>query len=99
MRFDGVTWTSTDESAWLYGTAEGETGRIDRLTYTRLKEMMMTRARHVYVLTDSSKLGQRPFHAWARLPPSWTLVTDSGAEPTEVQRFRAAGVHVVVVDA
>ncbi|SEE44394.1 DeoR/GlpR family DNA-binding transcription regulator [Jiangella alba] len=66
------------------------------LEQTRLKEMMMTRAEQVYVLADASKLGQRPFHAWARMPATWTLVTDDGAPPAEVERFRAAGVEVIV---
>ncbi|TDE02219.1 DeoR/GlpR family DNA-binding transcription regulator [Jiangella asiatica] len=68
------------------------------LEQTRLKELMMARAAQVYVLADGTKLGQRPFHAWARMPASWTLVTDEGAEPAEVQRFRSAGVDVIVVD-
>ncbi|WP_084469579.1 DeoR/GlpR family DNA-binding transcription regulator [Jiangella gansuensis] len=68
------------------------------LEQTRLKELMMARAGTVYVLADGSKLGQRPFHAWARMPPTWTLVTDDGADPAEVDRFRSAGIEVVVVD-
>ena len=68
------------------------------LEQTRLKEMMMTRADRVYVLADASKLGQRPFHAWARTPPSWTLVTDDGADPDQVRRFRAAGVEVILAE-
>jgi DeoR/GlpR family transcriptional regulator of sugar metabolism len=50
----------------------------------------------VYVLADSSKLGLRPFHAWARLALPWTLVTDDGADPGQVQKFRDAGVQVEV---
>lgn len=68
------------------------------LDQTRLKEMMMSRARQVYVLADGSKLGRRPFHAWARMPPSWTLVTDANADRAEVARFRDAGIAVVLVD-
>lgn len=67
------------------------------LEQTRLKEMMMARADQVYVLADASKLGRHPFHAWAPMPRVWTLVTDDGADPAEVARFRAAGVTVVVV--
>lgn len=66
------------------------------LDQTRLKEMMMARAERVYVLADASKLGRRPFHAWARMPATWTLVTDDGAPPDEVERFRAAGVDVII---
>lgn len=61
---------------------------------TRLKEIMAARGNAVYVLADGSKLGKRPFHAWAKLPGQWTLVTDEGADPAEVDKFRAAGVAV-----
>ena len=47
------------------------------------------------VLADSSKLGLRPFRAWARLALTWTLVTD-GADPAQPQKFRDAGVEVEV---
>ena len=63
---------------------------------TRLKELMARRGNAVYVLADSSKLGLRPFHAWARLALPWTLVTDDGADPAEVKKFRDAGVAVEV---
>lgn len=57
---------------------------------------MARRGREVYVLADSSKLGLRPFHAWARLALPWTLVTEDGADPEQVQKFREAGVVVEV---
>lgn len=57
---------------------------------TRLKELMPRRGNVVHVLADSSKLGLRPFHAWARLALPWTLVTDDGADPAQVQKFRDA---------
>jgi DeoR/GlpR family transcriptional regulator of sugar metabolism len=68
------------------------------LEQTRLKELMARRADHVYVLAHAAKLGRRPFHAWARLTGSWTLVTDDGADSAAVAPFVAAGVDVVVVD-
>lgn len=64
---------------------------------TRLKELMARRGTHVYVLADSSKLGQRPFHAWVRLPLPWTLVTDASADPDQVELFRRAGTQVQTV--
>lgn len=66
------------------------------LAQARLKELMADRARHVYVLAHAVKLGRRPFHAWARLRPGWTLVTTgSGAA---VEPFLRRGVRVVAVD-
>jgi DeoR/GlpR family transcriptional regulator of sugar metabolism len=67
------------------------------LEQTRLKELMMSRADHVYVLAHGAKLGQAPFHAWALLPPRWTLVTDESADPEQLRAFEAAGVETVVV--
>lgn len=66
------------------------------LEQTRLKELMARRAGRVYVLAHGAKLGTRPFHAWARLPLPWTLVTDTSATPSAVGEFAAAGVDVVV---
>lgn len=64
---------------------------------TRLKELMMDHASHVYVLADSSKLGTRPFGAWAPLQRLWTLITDSDATEEQLAPFRALnGVTVLV---
>jgi DeoR/GlpR family transcriptional regulator of sugar metabolism len=68
------------------------------LTQTRQKEVMMSRSQRVYVLAHAAKLGQRPFHAWARMPNNWTLVTDSTADTEQLNRFRDHRVDVVVVD-
>src|SRR5215207_1580347 len=46
------------------------------LEQTRLKELMMARADHVYVLAHGAKIGEAPFHAWAPMPVRWTLVPD-----------------------
>lgn len=64
---------------------------------TRLKELMAAQAREVVVLADSGKLGHRPFHSWARIPLPWTLVTDDGADPRQLELFRRSGVEVQVV--
>ena len=66
-------------------------------TQTRLKELMARRGANVYLLADSSKLGQRPFHAWVRLPLPWTLVTDDAADPHQIELFQSAGTQVQVV--
>ncbi|GGM02403.1 DeoR/GlpR family DNA-binding transcription regulator [Nakamurella endophytica] len=68
------------------------------LEQTRQKEIMMRRADRVYVLAHGAKLGRRPFHAWAVMPDRWTLVTDRGAEESDLRPFRDRGVEVVVVD-
>lgn len=60
---------------------------------TRLKRLLAERADHVYVLAHRAKLGRRPFHAWARLPRPWTLVTD--ARPDETRPFEEANIDVI----
>lgn len=67
------------------------------LEQTRLKELMMSRADHVYVLAHGSKIGEAPFHAWALMPARWTLVTDGTASAGSLEAFSDRGVDVVVV--
>ncbi|WP_104081276.1 DeoR/GlpR family DNA-binding transcription regulator [Cryobacterium sp. Y11] len=67
------------------------------LEQTRLKELMARRAEKIYVLAHGAKLGKTPFHAWARLPLPWNLVTDNSASKDVVNAFIAEGVTVVVV--
>jgi DeoR/GlpR family transcriptional regulator of sugar metabolism len=69
------------------------------LQQTRLKELLASHASHTYVLAHAEKLGRRPFHAWARLPRGWTLVTDESADSAALAPFFAHGVNVVVVEA
>jgi DeoR/GlpR family transcriptional regulator of sugar metabolism len=66
------------------------------LRQTRLKELMARRAEKVYVLAHAAKLGNRPFHAWAKLPLPWTLVTDADADPVVTDQLLAKGIEVVV---
>ncbi|HSZ40823.1 MAG TPA: DeoR/GlpR family DNA-binding transcription regulator [Trebonia sp.] len=64
---------------------------------TRLKELMMDHADHVYVLADSSKLGTAPFDAWAPIERAWTLITDSDATEEQLAPFRALDRVTVLV--
>jgi DeoR/GlpR family transcriptional regulator of sugar metabolism len=76
--------------------AEGDICEAD-LRQTRLKELMARRTDNVFVLAHAAKLDHRPFHAWAKLPLPWTLVTDDAADERVVDRLRARGIDVVVV--
>jgi DeoR/GlpR family transcriptional regulator of sugar metabolism len=62
-----------------------------------LKRVMVERARELYVLADSSKLGVASSHWWTRIERPWSLVTDDGATEEQLGAFRASGsvtVHV-----
>ncbi|BAH52959.1 DeoR/GlpR family DNA-binding transcription regulator [Rhodococcus opacus] len=67
------------------------------LEQTRLKEIMIERADEVYVLAHAAKLGRRPFHAWAPIPPGTTIVTDNSADHEQTAPFDDAGMRVVRV--
>lgn len=64
---------------------------------TRLKQLMARTGERVYLLVHAQKLGSRPFNSWVHLPGPWTLVTDSSAQPDQLQPFRDRGIDVVVV--
>jgi DeoR/GlpR family transcriptional regulator of sugar metabolism len=66
---------------------------------TRLKELMMEHADHIYVLADSSKLGRAAFDAWAPIEKPWTLITDSDASEEQLAPFRSRGDATVLLAA
>jgi DeoR/GlpR family transcriptional regulator of sugar metabolism len=65
-----------------------------------LKRLMVERSSRVYVLADSTKLGNRGSHWWLPLSRPWTLITDSSASEEQLAPFRARGeVTLEVADA
>jgi DeoR/GlpR family transcriptional regulator of sugar metabolism len=64
---------------------------------TRLKELMMDRAEHVYVLADSSKVGRAAFDAWAPIERPWTLITDADVSDEQLAPFHAREEITVLV--
>ncbi len=62
-----------------------------------ISSMLVARAERVVVVTDASKLGHRAF---ARICPTsdiTTIVTDTSADASMVERFRELGVEVLLV--
>jgi DeoR family transcriptional regulator, aga operon transcriptional repressor len=60
-----------------------------------VNQMMASRARHVVVVADSSKLGRRAFSRICPISDVTTLVTDGDAPEEQVARFTELGVRVV----
>jgi DeoR family fructose operon transcriptional repressor len=60
-----------------------------------LKSLMLSQAREIVVLADSTKLGRGAQSYWAPLPARWTLITDDGTEPEQCEAFAAAGARVI----
>lgn len=59
------------------------------------KRLVISRARSVVVLADSSKLGKESFSQFADLSDIGTLITDAAAEPALTRRLARRGIDVV----
>lgn len=68
-------------------------------TEARTNHAMVAHAQRVIVAADGSKVGRVTLAKMADLGEVHVLVTDSTADPDELDRIRAAGVEVVVVPA
>ncbi len=65
------------------GVCEGTAEQI------ALKRLMVEHSSRVYVLADSTKLGNRASHWWLPLDRPWTLITDSSASRDRLAPFLA----------
>lgn len=61
-----------------------------------VKSAMIEAAERVYLVADSSKIGQRSFSTLCGVDRIHTLVTDDGISDADRQAFIAAGVEVIV---
>jgi DeoR family transcriptional regulator of aga operon len=68
-------------------------------TEARTNHAMITKAQQTVVVADGSKVGRVALAQMAGLDQVATLITDSSADPDELERIRAAGVEVVVARA
>ncbi|MEV0008993.1 DeoR/GlpR family DNA-binding transcription regulator [Streptomyces sp. NPDC051840] len=91
MTFDAV-FLGTDGVSPEFGICEADAEQI------RLKELMARRSHRVYVLAHAAKIGAAPFHAWAPWQPGWTLVTDTAADPAQLDALRERDVEVLLAE-
>lgn len=75
--------------------ADGMTTTDPREAQT--KELIMSHARQVIVLADSTKIGKVSFVKVGALAPGQVLITDSGAPGTELRKLKKKGIKVTVV--
>ncbi|BDZ42267.1 DeoR family transcriptional regulator [Paraoerskovia sediminicola] len=66
-------------------------------TEARTNHAMVTNAQTVMVVADGSKVGRLTLAKMAELSEVDMLITDSSADPDELDRIRAAGVEIHVV--
>lgn len=68
------------------------------LEQSRLKTLMMQRARQTIVVADHRKLGTDQFSYWSELPAQWRFITDDRAESeapaTALDELRRIGAHI-----
>jgi DeoR/GlpR family transcriptional regulator of sugar metabolism len=64
------------------------------LEQSRLKTLMMQRARQIVVVVDRRKLGTDQFNYWSPVPRQWRLITDDGADPAALDDLRNSGAQI-----
>lgn len=67
------------------------------LEQSRLKTLMMQRARQIVVVADRRKINTDQFNYWSPTPARWRLITDDDADATALNELRAVGADVELV--
>lgn len=64
------------------------------LEQSRLKTLMMQRARQIVVVADRRKVSADQFNYWSPIPPRWRLITDDAADATALDELRGVGAQI-----
>jgi len=64
------------------------------LEQSRLKTLMMQRARQIVVVADRRKVSTEQFNYWSPTPARWRLITDDDADPAALDELRNAGAQI-----
>ena len=64
------------------------------LEQSRLKTLMMQRARQIVVVADRRKVSTDQFNYWSPIPARWRLITDDDADPAALDELRNAGAQI-----
>lgn len=64
------------------------------LEQSRLKTLMMQRARQIVVVADRRKVSTDQFNYWSATPARWRLITDDDADPAALDELRNAGAQI-----
>ncbi|MCV7133038.1 DeoR/GlpR transcriptional regulator [Mycobacterium hodleri] len=67
------------------------------LEQSRLKTLMMQRARQIVVVADRRKINTDQFNYWSPVPTRWRLITDDDADAKALSDLRAVGADVDLV--
>jgi DeoR family transcriptional regulator, aga operon transcriptional repressor len=66
------------------------------LEQSRLKTLMMQRARQIVVVADQRKVSTDQFNYWSPTPARWRLITDD-ADPAALDELRTSGAQIDLV--
>ena len=64
------------------------------LEQSRLKTLMMQRARQIVVVADQRKVSTDQFNYWSPIPARWRLITDDAADPAALDELRKTGAQI-----
>jgi len=64
------------------------------LEQSRLKTLMMQRARQIVVVADRRKVSTDQFNYWSPTPARWRLITDDDADPAALDELRKTGAQI-----
>jgi DeoR/GlpR family transcriptional regulator of sugar metabolism len=64
------------------------------LEQSRLKTLMMQRARQIVVVADHRKVSTDQFNYWSPMPARWRLITDDEADPAALEELRKSGAQI-----
>jgi DeoR/GlpR family transcriptional regulator of sugar metabolism len=64
------------------------------LEQSRLKTLMMQRARQIVVVADRRKVSSDQFNYWSPTPMRWRLITDDEADPAALDELRKTGAQI-----
>jgi DeoR/GlpR family transcriptional regulator of sugar metabolism len=67
------------------------------LEQSRLKTLMMQRARQIVVVADRRKVSTDQFNYWSATPARWRLITDDDADATALDALRRVGAQIDLV--
>ena len=100
---DAIQQLERYQPAWAILSVDGVNAAQGVTTYhaeeAMLDRMMLRQAHRTIIAADHRKIGRAGFTGICRLDERFTVITDSGAKPEELEEIRAAGAAVEVAEA
>lgn len=99
---DAIAQLGRYQPAWAILAVDGVNAAQGVATYhaekAMIDRMMLQQAQRAIIAADSRKIGRAGFTSVCRLDGRFTVITDSGADRTELDGIRAVGAAVEVAE-